>query len=772
MFGGVEFRDYPDPDNVSRLDHGALPMISDMHKYGIRLDVPHLQSMSRDIGNQLTDIEYESSIILGSYQDTTGKGTRSPFKITSPDHVSRLLFQYLKVQGDDLVPMTEKGARFATGDDILNLFKDRHPIIQCILDHRGLFKLKGTYTDALPLLVDSDSRIHTTFNVTQAATGRLSSSNPNCFDEHTEILTPDGWKYIKDAIYFNCQVAQWDDGKISFVLPTGNTKGHSADLVEIRNQHIDLCVTADHRCLLRNRKTGELRVFEAVNYPEDWEQIQAGEYSGPGGDLSHDGIRFMLATQADGSWMPNGGLDFSFKKERKVQRFEKLISALHLKHRKVPKDTNGRTRYYVEKCPFLERLHTMLGPDKLLPWNEFLAMNGEALDVVKAEVMFWDGCWTRKNHYASKHRHNTEVIATVFSLRGERAKIRKYVNQAGSVSWQADVTRRGYSLTTNRKKQFVKRSGFIYCVSVPSSYLLVRRNGCVMVTGNCQNIPIKTKLGKLIRKAFIARRGYVLVSSDLAQIEMVWAAHRSQDPTMMEVFQLGQDIHTRTACIVFQLVYDYIMALTRRAEEKLKKLGREVAEADPEVQEYLYFKQFQRLPCKSTGFGVLYGQTEQGLRDTLMGEGLDMSLELCKDFIDNKFFGAYPFLLKMLEKDWAFVKKYGMICDEFGRVRLVPQAKSSLKWLVSEGTRQAGNHPEQSSAQGTVKLSMAELTPIYRKMGDVFPLLQVHDQLIAEAPEHKAQEWADTQKWVMEHATPLSIPTRASSDIGNSWMEL
>ncbi len=459
MFNGVEFCDYPNPDNVTKLDHGALPMIADFHKYGIRLDVPHLNQMSHDLGNQLSDIEYESSTILGSYQDSNGKGVRTPFKITSPDHVSRLLFQYLKVQGMDLVPMTEKGARFATGDDILGLYKNRHPVIPMILEHRGLSKLKGTYTDALPLLVDLDSRLHTTFNVTVAATGRLSSSNPNL-----------------------------------------------------------------------------------------------------------------------------------------------------------------------------------------------------------------------------------------------------------------------------------------------------------------QNIPIRTKLGKLIRKAFIPRPGYVLVSCDLSQIEMVWAAHRSQDPTMLEVFRLGQDLHARTACIVFLLDYAYISALTKKIESKT---------ATPaEVQEYAYFKQFQRLPCKSTGFGVLYGQTEQGLRDTLLGEGMDMSLELCKDFIENKFFGAYPGLKVMLEGDYTFVKKYGMSCDNFGRVRLVPQAKSSLKWLISEGVRQAGNHPEQSDAQATIKLAMASLTPIYRRERDIFPLLQIHDQLIFEVPEQKAESWAQTTRYEMENATPLSIPTRASSDIGNSWMEL
>lgn len=472
MFNNVEFCDYPNPDNVTKLDHAPLPCISDMHKYGIRLDVPYLNRMSKEVHSIMDDIEYEATTVLGNYQDVTGKGTRTPFKITSPDHVSRLLFQHLKVQGDDLVPMTEKGARYATSDDVLGLFKSRHPIIPMILEHRQLDKLVGTYIDALPRLVDFDSRLHTTFNATQAATGRLSSSNPNL-----------------------------------------------------------------------------------------------------------------------------------------------------------------------------------------------------------------------------------------------------------------------------------------------------------------QNIPVRSKLGRLIRKAFIAMQGCVLVSCDLSQIEMVWAAHRSQDPIMLEVFRLGQDIHSRTACIVFNLVYEHVMELTRRVEAK--------EATEQEQKEYKYFKQFQRLPCKTTGFGVLYGQTAEGMQKSLISEGVEMTLELCQDFIDNKFFGAYPRLKEMLDRDYSRAKAFGMIWDAFGRVRLVPQAKSSLKWLVSEGTRQAGNHPEQSSAQGTVKLAMGSLTPIYRQImtsnmytdairsGIVCrPLLQIHDQLIFEVSTHCAETFAQVLKHELENATLLSIPTRASADIGNSWMEL
>jgi DNA polymerase-1 len=178
VFGGVHFSDYPDPDNISVMDMGCLPMIHDMQRYGIRLDVPYLNSLTIDIKRQQSEILDELSIHLGNYQDFNGK-SRVPFSVGSPDHVSRLLFEHLKVQGDDTVPMTTKGKRFTTSDDVLEIFRPRSPVIGLILEWREFEKARSTYTEPLVTLVDSASKLHTSFNVTVAATGRLSSSNPN-----------------------------------------------------------------------------------------------------------------------------------------------------------------------------------------------------------------------------------------------------------------------------------------------------------------------------------------------------------------------------------------------------------------------------------------------------------------------------------------------------------------------------------------------------------------------------------------------------------------
>jgi DNA polymerase I-like protein with 3'-5' exonuclease and polymerase domains len=769
LFGGIHYSDYPDPDNITRLDLAALPMIADFHKYGIRLDVPFLNNLNSRIETIQKEIELETEIYIGSYQYRTSKGAMIPFSIGSRDHLAQLLFEEWKIQGDDPVPLTPKGKRFEVSEEIMEPFKDRHPAVPGIIEWHKSEKLRNTYTSVLPLQADSDSRIHTQFNATVASTGRLSSSNPNCFDKDTEVLTPSGWKKIAELReYFpEEQVAQWENGAISFVKPTGYISSRSDELVKIKNTHIDLYVTSNHRCLLRNRKTGELKVFDALNYPSDWEQIHAGKYSGTGSSLTQDEIDFMVVVQADGSWVgKKPRLDFSFKKPRKIVRFNRLLKRLGLPQRLTGKE---RKRCYIPECQLTRKMFALLGEKKLFPWHELFKMDAVQLRLFTNEIFFWDGGWTRKNNYASKEKHNAELVATAFSLSFRRTRVRKYVNSSGSISWQADVTNRDYSLTTNCKKSLSDASSpfqDVYCVSVPSSYLLIRRNNCIMVTGNCQNIPIRTKLGKEIRNAFIASPGWGLVSADYSQIEMVWAAHRSQDPTMLDIFRRGQDLHDRTACSVFGLDYEEIQAL--------KKLVADKVATEAQISEFNDFKQFQRLPCKTVGFGVLYGQTAEGLQASLASEGIFWTLERCEEFITHKFFAVYALLKAMLDRDYAYATRYGLICDEFGRVRLVPEAKSQIKRIRNEGLRKAGNHPEQSSAQGSIKIAMARLNPICRKIGPdtVRPLLQIHDQLIMEARKHFLEEFAQIMRQEMEAATPLTIPVRSSSDIGERWGDL
>lgn len=283
---------------------------------------------------------------------------------------------------------------------------------------------------------------------------------------------------------------------------------------------------------------------------------------------------------------------------------------------------------------------------------------------------------------------------------------------------------------------------------------------------NLQNVPTRTKLGKEVRNAFIASPGCVLVSNDLSQIEMRWAAHRSKDPVMMEVFWKKEDIHTRTACNVFKLDYANTMRITFAVEA-----GSATAE---EAAWYKKFKQEMRMPCKTVGFGVLYGQTPEGLQSSLATEGVFWTLEQCQNLISVEFFGIYKYLRIMLDRDYAFAYRYAMICGDFGRVRLVPEAKSVHSWIREAGVRKAGNHPEQNSAGDGLKMGMAEINDVLLPDFDgyAWPLLAIHDELIHEVEKDCAEQFAFEVSTILENAVPLDVPVESSSDIAERWGEL
>lgn len=291
---------------------------------------------------------------------------------------------------------------------------------------------------------------------------------------------------------------------------------------------------------------------------------------------------------------------------------------------------------------------------------------------------------------------------------------------------------------------------------------------------NLQNIPIRTEIGKRVRMAFLAGTGRVLVSCDLSQIEMRWAAHLSQDPAMMEAFRLNQDIHEKTACTIFHLDLDHVASLRLKVES---------GSASPaETAWYRDFKQQKRLPSKVLGFRILYEEVDgkhapAGLQTQIIVEGGPWwELEECAKLIAD-WYRTYARIRELMEEQYRRARRWGMVWDAFGRPRLVPEIYSAHRRIRGEGLRKAGNHTVQSSAQGTIKLAMAASLPIY----DIFdggngcvcwPLLQIHDELISEVDKGQARDFADCQMEIMEQATPLSIPVGSSSDIAERWGEL
>ncbi len=391
---------------------------------------------------------------------------------------------------------------------------------------------------------------HTRFGF--ANTTRTTSSSPNCFDGATEVLTRGGWCRF-DALADGVEIAQWHDGQIDFVLPeVVIRRPHRGDLVRVHTQEqIDLLMTPDHRCLLQHRKTGALRVFRADEYPSDWKQLHGGEHRGGRISLPPALLTMVLAYQADGSDHAAGGIRFGFTKARKIERLRAALAELGWQH---TEPTPGNF-YLGVNNPAVADLRQLAPEKKLAPW--LLDLDWAGLCHVCDEIWQWDGCATQQNHYASCHRSNADLVQALLALRGWRARQRVYLGSV-SPSYQVDVVRRDYSLTTNRQIDRVPWDGMVYCATVPSGFLLIRRGQNVAVTGNCQNF--RKKAG--IRECIVPRGG-AFVDTDFTGVELSALAqicvNLHGDRRMADRINSGVDMHAEVGAELLRLPYDEVV---------------------------------------------------------------------------------------------------------------------------------------------------------------------------------------------------------------------
>lgn len=168
LYGGVRFVDHPDPDNVMRLDQGALPMIMEMQRTGMRVNVDHLLKLSKQLDEEMEWIN-----------DDVNRMTGHPCHLGSPDQVAKLLFKDLSIPNKG-IKLTDSGDREQVDSDVLEVLRDHHECIPLILEYRMRRTIQRNFCDPLPRKVNRETgRLHTRINPVRAATGRLASSEPN-----------------------------------------------------------------------------------------------------------------------------------------------------------------------------------------------------------------------------------------------------------------------------------------------------------------------------------------------------------------------------------------------------------------------------------------------------------------------------------------------------------------------------------------------------------------------------------------------------------------
>jgi DNA polymerase-1 len=253
---------------------------------------------------------------------------------------------------------------------------------------------------------------------------------------------------------------------------------------------------------------------------------------------------------------------------------------------------------------------------------------------------------------------------------------------------------------------------------------------------NLQNIPVRTELGREIRKAFVAKEGNKLIALDYSQIELRIAASLSCDATMISAFQDKEDIHTRTASEIFDLAPKAVTPEMRRV-------------------------------AKTINFGVLYGMGPQSL-----AQNIGSSYEKAQDFID-RYFTHFSGLTTYLESTKELARGLGYVETLFGRRRYIPEINSGVPYVRAEAERQAMNHGIQGTAADIIKMAMISVSGVIKPWGQkVKMLLQVHDELVFEVEKELVSEVALLLKKTMENVTQLRVPLVTEVKIGDNWGEM
>ncbi len=252
---------------------------------------------------------------------------------------------------------------------------------------------------------------------------------------------------------------------------------------------------------------------------------------------------------------------------------------------------------------------------------------------------------------------------------------------------------------------------------------------------NLQNIPVRTEVGREIRAAFVARPGWVLVDADYSQIELRVLAHMSGDETMRSAFLEGQDIHSRTAAEVYGVPLDEVTPAMRSS-------------------------------AKAVNFGIVYG-----ISDFTLAKNISVTRAEARAFME-RYFARYPGVKRFMEDCVQLGYARGYARTLLGRRRYLPELKSPSYNVRAFGERCAMNSPIQGTAADIIKLAMIRVFEALRAQKlRARLILQVHDELIVEAPEDEAERVRALLQECMEGVMRLSVPLRTDISVGRNWRE-
>lgn len=366
----------------------------------------------------------------------------------------------------------------------------KHPQTGDPILYYGRFDMLGVYQGATFIV---DEKTSGSLGQSWAKSYQLASQfSGYCVSGDTEVLTEFGWKRI-DQLQDKEKIAQWDNNNVSFVEPTAiHNPNFQGDMYNAEGK-ISLLATPDHRQLVFDTYTNTYKTYTLETLPKRSGALRfvSAGVKNHGYNLDEDFIRLLVAMQADGSWLKgsgdNIGARFGFKKQRKIERLKGILERLDITYNEGAPQKDGKVTISLSTLSDVGKLlHSYIGDNKLFgSW--LLSLSGKSLRVFVEELQYWDGT-SRPDRgwmYFSAIPENADWVRTAACLAGLYSSVHTQNNGDHQTAYRVNINEKPMHSVHTHTWGRVKWDGPVYCVTVPSSYFLIRRDGKVLVTGNC-----------------------------------------------------------------------------------------------------------------------------------------------------------------------------------------------------------------------------------------------------------------------------------------------
>ena len=756
LFGGIRIPGHPDPDNVRRLDMLPVPMVRRMQRLGMAINVPYLHDLTSRLDSEMTDLRADiASVIPVDALDAFVEKTTvidedadwSPINVESGPQLAKLLFDILGIGKDRDLKTTASGDRPTTGKKQLEMLKADHPVIQKVLDYRERSKLKSTYTTRLPKLavkhprgrccpicemphVDSTWRVHTQILLTRTDTGRAASKRPNLqqIPARSKLgrMVREAFIPSPGCVLVGCDFSQIElrmlahcavEANLAHIFLQGlDPHAHTAmrafnkTLVEVttgdgkllyrapcKNVNFGICVLGGQLVLTNH---GEIPIENVTCQDLVWDGCQF---------VPHDGVRFngyrevinydgITATPDHYVWTSDGrGMELS---EAMAKGARLLATGNQGRPITLPSDN-------IERNPLYERRQAPDGTCRMRGVRE-------SLGDISRQHPGWQDTWMQVCGALSR----SEISPLSGSLPCYSAEMHESIQ-----SVLEELRSKGHS-----KLLQISRRIRELCAGALSTQGLQR-------TGDWQD-----------------RQRWTLRAWE-HPTGITGPEHAEYQEECHGGLQRGDDYRNRPV-LSPMCGLPWVRPVSWENQEISRNrspLARDTATNSKKAPVYdiLNAGPNRRFTVEGKLVSNCYGLTKDGLYDqmalTYATAGIPLPPHITVDWCDNfikQWFSLYPGVLTYMDQQQYRARRYRIVWDIFGRVRMIPEARSALSWVKSAGLRQAGNMPIQSAAAAIMKIAMGAVEHELLQLDQaihVWPLMTIHDELLLEADERYAE---------------------------------